>query len=145
MNTDKYDAHSTALLVIDPYNDFIAEGGKVWPRISVVAEANHCVQHMPRFCRRRGRQGSPFSTRCIVAIVQVTTKPGNSSRRYRSPRGQRHGVQRLIVIGLIAHTCVEATVRFAVERVNTASSHDGNQEDLMMESKRSRCVGRRPL
>ena len=28
---------------------------------------------------------------------------------------KRHGVQRLIVIGLIAHTCVEATVRFAAE------------------------------
>jgi ureidoacrylate peracid hydrolase len=28
---------------------------------------------------------------------------------------KRHGIQRLIVIGLIAHTCVEATVRFAVE------------------------------
>jgi len=26
-----------------------------------------------------------------------------------------HGIQRLIVIGLIAHTCVEATVRFAAE------------------------------
>ena len=28
---------------------------------------------------------------------------------------KRHSVQRIIVIGLIAHTCVEATVRFAAE------------------------------
>ena len=28
---------------------------------------------------------------------------------------KRHGVHRLIVMGLIAHTCVEATVRFAAE------------------------------
>src|SRR4030095_15264508 len=28
---------------------------------------------------------------------------------------KRHGIQQLIVIGLIAHTCVESTVRFAVE------------------------------
>ena len=28
---------------------------------------------------------------------------------------KRHGIQRLIVIGLIAHTCIEATVRFAAE------------------------------
>ena len=28
---------------------------------------------------------------------------------------KRHGVHQLIVIGLIAHTCVEATVRFAAE------------------------------
>jgi nicotinamidase-related amidase len=28
---------------------------------------------------------------------------------------KKHGIHQLIVIGLIAHTCVEATVRFAVE------------------------------
>jgi ureidoacrylate peracid hydrolase len=28
---------------------------------------------------------------------------------------KRHGIHQLIVIGLIAHTCVEATVRFAAE------------------------------
>jgi nicotinamidase-related amidase len=28
---------------------------------------------------------------------------------------KRHGIERLIVIGLIAHTCIEATVRFAAE------------------------------
>jgi nicotinamidase-related amidase len=28
---------------------------------------------------------------------------------------KRHGIHQLIVIGLIAHTCIEATVRFAAE------------------------------
>ena len=28
---------------------------------------------------------------------------------------KRHGIHKIIVIGLIAHTCVEATVRFAAE------------------------------
>jgi len=27
-----YDTELTALLVIDPYNDFTSEGGKVWER-----------------------------------------------------------------------------------------------------------------
>ena len=36
----------TGLVVIDPYNDFISEGGKVWGRIRAVAEANDCVPHM---------------------------------------------------------------------------------------------------
>ncbi len=35
-----YDKQLTALLVIDPYNDFISEGGKVWDRLKGVAEAN---------------------------------------------------------------------------------------------------------
>ena len=41
-----YDQQRTALLVIDPYNDCIAEGGKVWDRLQAVAEANRCVPHM---------------------------------------------------------------------------------------------------
>ena len=28
---------------------------------------------------------------------------------------KRHGINRLIVVGLIEHTCMEATVRFAAE------------------------------
>ena len=41
-----YDKELTALLVIDPYNDFISEGGKLWPRVKAVAEANNCVPNM---------------------------------------------------------------------------------------------------
>jgi ureidoacrylate peracid hydrolase len=41
-----YSRELTALLVIDPYNDFISEGGKIWGRIRAVAEANDCVAHM---------------------------------------------------------------------------------------------------
>jgi hypothetical protein len=43
-----YEKQLTALLVIDPYNDFISEGGKIWPRIQAVAEANNCF---PTCCR----------------------------------------------------------------------------------------------
>src|SRR3954466_7106636 len=41
-----YDRDRTGLVVIDPYNDFISEGGKVWDRLKGVAEANRCVPHM---------------------------------------------------------------------------------------------------
>jgi Cytochrome P460 len=40
------DRKITALVVIDPYNDFISEGGKHWDRLKTVSEANHCVPHM---------------------------------------------------------------------------------------------------
>ena len=43
-----YEKEITALLVIDPYNDFISEGGKLWDRLKGVAEANNCVPHMSR-------------------------------------------------------------------------------------------------
>jgi hypothetical protein len=37
--TVTYDKEIAALLVIDPYNDFISEGGKLWDRLKAVAEA----------------------------------------------------------------------------------------------------------
>src|SRR5262249_48683181 len=46
MTTHAYDRETTGPLVIDPYNDFISEGGKIWDRIRSVAEANSCVPHM---------------------------------------------------------------------------------------------------
>src|SRR5580765_6133638 len=42
----KFDKEITALLVIDPYNDFISEGGKFWAHLQTVAEANNCVPNM---------------------------------------------------------------------------------------------------
>ena len=41
-----HDKEITALLVIDPYNDFISEGGKLWDRLKGVAAANNCVPNM---------------------------------------------------------------------------------------------------
>jgi hypothetical protein len=47
---------------------------------------------------------------------------------------KKHGIHQLIVIGPIAHTCVEATVRFAAELgyevtvVNDATADYGNEE-----------------
>ena len=46
MTTPTYEKSITALLVVDPYNDFISGGGEIWPRIKAVAEANDCVPHM---------------------------------------------------------------------------------------------------
>jgi ureidoacrylate peracid hydrolase len=47
---------------------------------------------------------------------------------------EKHGIDKLIVTGLIAHTCVEATVRFAAEfgyevtMVRDATADYGNEE-----------------
>ena len=47
----KFEREATGLLLIDPYNDFISEGGKIWDRIKTVAEANDCVPHMLKLLR----------------------------------------------------------------------------------------------
>lgn len=46
MNDPGYTSESTALLVVDPYNDFLSEGGKLWPRTKAVAEQVGLLDHM---------------------------------------------------------------------------------------------------
>src|SRR5215475_8434635 len=156
----KIDREITALLVIDPYNDFISEGGKVWDRLKGVAEANHCVPHMLQVLdaarkaslrvfyalHRRYRPGDYESWKYIAPVQEAAWSHktfehgtwGGEIRHEFEPRAgdivalehwcssgfantdldlqlKKNGIHKLIVIGLIAHTCVEATVRFAAE------------------------------
>ena len=160
MASATYDKEITALLVIDPYNDFISEGGKVWARLKTVAEANDCVPHMLQVLNaarkaefrifyalhHRYRPGDYETWRYIAPIQKATwerktfqegTWGGEIRGEFKPQPGEtvalehwcssgfantdldlqlkKQGIHKLIVIGLIAHTCVEATVRFAAE------------------------------
>jgi ureidoacrylate peracid hydrolase len=155
-----YNKQLAALLVIDPYNDFISEGGKIWPSIKTVAEANNCVPNMLEVLNsarktklrvfyaihHRYRPGD-YETWKYVAPIQraawqhKTFEYGTWGGEFRAEfvpapgeiiaqehwcssgfantdldlQLKKHGIHQLIVIGLIAHTCVEATVRYAAE------------------------------
>ncbi len=160
MATVTYDKNATALLVIDPYNDFISEGGKLWGRLKAVAEANSCIPHMLQVLNaargaglrvfyamhRRYRPGDYETWKYIAPIQKAAWRSksfehgtwGGEIRSEFAPQAgeivvqehwgssgfantdldlqlTRHGIHQLIVIGLIAHTCVEATVRFGAE------------------------------
>ena len=155
-----FEKETTGLLIIDTYNDFISEGGKLWDRIKSVAEANDCISHMLQLLTAARETGlrvfyamhhryrpSDYETWKYVAPVQKaawsrkTFEYGTWGGEFRvefAPHPgdivaqehwcssgfantdldmqlKRHGIQRLIVAGLIAHTCIESTVRFAVE------------------------------
>jgi ureidoacrylate peracid hydrolase len=155
-----YNKDRTGLVVIDPYNDFISEGGKVWDRLRGVAEANKCVPHMSQVLdtarsasirvfyalHHRYRPGDYEGWKYIAPIQKAAWSHkafeygtwGGQIRREFEPRPgdivaqehwcssgfantdldlllKRHGIQQLIMIGLIAHTCLEATVRYGAE------------------------------
>jgi len=57
MATLAFEKEITALLLVDPYNDFISEGGKIWDRIKGVAEANSCVPNMLRILEAARKAG----------------------------------------------------------------------------------------
>jgi nicotinamidase-related amidase len=156
----QFDKEITALLVIDPYNDFISEGGKLWNRLKAAAESNGCVSHMLQVLNaarqaelrifyalhHRYRQGDYETWKYIAPIQKAAwshktfendTWGGEIRSEFTPQAGEivaqehwcssgfantdldlqlkTHGIQKLIIIGLIAHTCVEATVRYAAE------------------------------
>jgi len=156
----KFEKEITAFLIIDPYNDFISEGGKIWERIKGVAEANDCIAHMLQLLATARQTGlrifyamhhryrpGDYETWKYIAPIQKAAwaskvfEYGTWGGEFRSEFApqpgdivaqehwcssgfantdldlqlKRHGIQKLVVAGLIAHTCVESTVRFAVE------------------------------
>jgi len=76
-----YDKEISALLVIDPYNDFISEEGKVWDRLKAVAEAIKCVPHMLQVLTA----GRKAELRVFYALHH-RYRPGDyESRKYIAP------------------------------------------------------------
>jgi nicotinamidase-related amidase len=41
-----YDRARTAVLLVDPFNDFLSEGGKIWPRLKPLAEEVGLLDHL---------------------------------------------------------------------------------------------------
>ncbi len=160
MTAVTYSKDITGLVVIDPYNDFISAGGKVWDRLKGVIETNNCVGHMEQVLaaarsadirvfyalHRRYRPGDYETWKYIAPIQKAAwsrktfeygTWGGEIRSEFEPQPGdivahehwgssgfantdldlqlKRHGIHQLIVMGLIAHTCVEATVRYAAE------------------------------
>jgi nicotinamidase-related amidase len=46
MSDTGYPKERTALLLVDPYNDFLSEGGKLWPRVEGVAREVGLLQNL---------------------------------------------------------------------------------------------------
>lgn len=153
-------AGRTALLFVDPYNDFLSEGGKLWPKVQEVATEVGLLDHlrtivaavrkaaMPIFVapHRRWEPGDfedwdhPSPYQLAAGASQVFAKgswggewhpdfapqPGdtvvtehwggsgfaNTDLDYRL---KQRGITHVIVIGLLANTCIETTARFAAE------------------------------
>ena len=160
MATLLFEKELTALVLVDPYNDFISDGGKIWDRIKGVAEANNCVPNMLRILEvarkaglrvfyamhRRYRAGdyetwkyiAPIQKRgWLSKVFEFGTWGGEIRSEFQPKPGEivaaehwcssgfantdldlqlkKHGIHKLIIVGLIAHTCIEATVRYAAE------------------------------
>ena len=150
----------TAVLLVDPYNDFLSEGGKIWPAVSHVAREVGLLDHMRAVVgaaresgvrvffvpHRRWREGDydgwdhpnptqqrigqshsfafgtwggefhpdfrPAGTDVVVKEHWAQSGFANTDLDFRL---KQHGITHVVVIGLLANTCIESTARFAME------------------------------
>ena len=155
-----YRAERTGLLLVDPYNDFLSHGGKLFPLLKEVADEVHLLDNLRATVaaaraadvqvfyvpHRRWQPGDydnwdhPNPTQRLVQQRHTFAKGtwGGEWHPDFVPQGgdiiiQEHwgqsgfantdldfqlkqqGITHVIVIGLLANTCIESTSRFAME------------------------------
>jgi nicotinamidase-related amidase len=160
MNDTSYTLGQTAILLVDPYNDFLAEGGKLWPRIAGTKAAAGLHERLKavlaagraagltvfivphhRFCPgdlAGWRHPSPYLQASAKALVfqcdswggewhpDFAPRPGDVIvKEHWSSSGfantdldyllKQRGISHVILVGLVANTCLEGTGRFASE------------------------------
>jgi nicotinamidase-related amidase len=160
MSAFAYPKNQTALLFVDPYNDFLAEGGKLWKPVSSTANAAHLHQNLravttaarkarlPVFIVPHHRfapgdldgwvHPTPYQSRSQQALVfqkgewggewypefgpqagDIVVQEHWSSSGFANTdldfRLKQRNISHVILIGLLANTCIEATGRFASE------------------------------
>jgi nicotinamidase-related amidase len=155
-----YKKENTALLFVDPYNDFLSEGGKIWPRVKEVALENglldnlrainsavrgagiqvfivphrrwehgdyECWHHpnptqlgmMKRHTFARGEWGGEwhpdFAPQPGDVVIKEHWGQSGFANTDLDQQLKQHGISHVIVIGLLANTCIESTGRYAME------------------------------
>jgi len=155
-----YPQRSTALLFVDPYNDFLSEGGLVWPRLKAMAEENRLLDNLRAIHstvrdagiqvvfvpHRRWQPGDyelfRFKTSSHQAIMKhhhfalgkwggewhpdFRPQPGDIvAHEHWCSSGfantdldfhlKQRGITHVVLVGLLANTCIEATARYATE------------------------------
>ncbi|AHF79370.1 Amidase (plasmid) [Sodalis praecaptivus] len=160
MSNPAYEPAITALLCIDLYNDFLAEGGKLFPFMKDIALKNNMhenlrnivaaaraagitVYHVPHHRWQQGDYADwkyPTPYQLAASERQVFAKgtwggtfhddfpiqPGDivATEHWGSSgfpntdlehKLKRYGKEKIICVGLLANTCLEATARMGME------------------------------
>jgi nicotinamidase-related amidase len=160
MNTKTYAADRTALLVVDPYNDFMSEGGKLYNAIKETADAAGMFGNLRKILPKVRSAGiqifvlphhrsrpDDFTNWQHINMFQkaglptkafeVGTWGGEFNQEFGPQEGdviikehwaqsgfantdldlqlKQHGIQKIILVGMIANSCIESTGRFGME------------------------------
>ena len=156
----RYPLNHTALLFVGPYNDFLAEDGKLWPRVAEVARSVNLHEHLRRITATARQVGlrifivphhraepgdfaswdhaTPYQLGAARAQVFAVGSRGGQWHPDFAPQSgdivvkehwggsgfantdldmllKQHRISHVILVGMIANTCIESTARFASE------------------------------
>ncbi len=160
MSKPNYSKQTTALLLVDPFNDFLSEGGKVYPRLKPIADEVALLDNLRRLDgairaagiqvaiapHRRWEPGdyedwdhpNPTQQRIMHQHQfargewggewhpDFAPKPGDIvAKEHWGQSGfantdldfrlKQKGITHVIVVGLLANTCIDTTARYAME------------------------------
>jgi nicotinamidase-related amidase len=155
-----YASNRTGLLLVDPYNDLLSDGGKLWLQAKAVAEAVNVLTHLRALVEtarragtvvfyvphRRWREGDfdgwrhpgPWQTLTDSETIfgegmwggdwhsELAPQPGDVViQEHWGQNGfantdldlqlKQRSIEKIIVVGMLANTCVEATARGGAE------------------------------
>lgn len=155
-----YDPATTALLLVDPYNDFLSEGGKLWPRFKAIAEEVKLLDHLRVLVRvardkgikiyfvphhrwqpgdyvewhhptpyqlagaerqsfAKGTWGGAFHDDFQPQLGDIVVHEHWGSSGFANTdlnqQPRQFDISHVILVGMIANTCIEVTGRFAME------------------------------
>jgi nicotinamidase-related amidase len=158
--TTQYPADRTALLVVDPYNDFMSEGGKLFEAIKPTADESGMFDNLRKIIptvrqlglqifvlpHHRSHDGdfdgwqhmTPFQESGVpLQAFAVGSWGGEFNEEFGPQKGdvvihehwaqsgfantdldqqlKQHDIKRVILVGVIANSCLESTGRFAME------------------------------
>ena len=81
MNNRELARGHTALLLVDPYNDFLSEGGKLWPRIATTRNAARLHANLRAALKGARAAGVP-----VVTVPHHRYAPGDlAAWRFATP------------------------------------------------------------
>ena len=75
MTAPLYDPTRTALLFVDPYNDFLSEGGKLWPQVAPVAASVRLHDNLRAVVAAARAAGLP-----VIVVPHHRAAPGDYER-----------------------------------------------------------------
>jgi nicotinamidase-related amidase len=137
-----YRPERTGLLLVDPYNDFLSDGGKLFPMLKEVADevrlldnlrttvatadyenwdhpnpTQRLVQQRHTFAKDTwgGEWHPDFVPQDGDIIIQEHWAQSGFANTDLDFQLKQQGITHVIVIGLLANTCIESTSRFAME------------------------------